>query len=465
MAVIAIVESRADAASVHICDQLRSLTDWDRGEDTTRPDGEGGGTYYRAGKFELRTFDALHLDLVRPAEAFSEPPELLVFASRHSGETGPLLTGHFTGNFGPAEYGGADRSVAEAAPNALCALLAAFDEHAPDGYEVGMECTHHGPTDVGCPSLFVELGSDEAQWTDDAAAEAVARAILALDGVEPYRFERSDQGAGADTSRARTRHLVGFGGGHYVPRFERIVRETPWAVGHVAPDWALAALTDPADESDLIGSAFEASAAEFAVVEGEHPALTETIANLGYRVVSEAWVREVDDRPLALVEAVEAVLGPIADGVRFGDRRTDSFDVLTLPSELVGAVEGIDPERTWDAVAGASVAIETENGGSRLGERIAVPADDEASRSPTGLPRTIVDSLAEILRDGYEDVEVTDDAVVVAETAFDPDRAAELGVPSGPAFGRLADGESVTVDGRLVDSEDVHVERTTRFSI
>jgi D-aminoacyl-tRNA deacylase len=56
-------------------------------------------------------------------------------------------------------------------------------------------------------------------------------------------------------------------------------------------------------------------------------------------------------------------------------------------------------------------------------------------------------------------------AVVLAERTFDPDRARELGVPEGPAFGRLSAGESVEVDGRAVTPEDVHTEETVTFQI
>ncbi|ELY51551.1 D-aminoacyl-tRNA deacylase [Natronococcus jeotgali] len=436
---IAIVESRADSASVHVCERLRELADWTEREDDARPAGDGGGTYYRLEDAELRSFDDLHLELERPAEAFDCDPELLVFASRHSGDTGALLTGHFTGSFGAAEFGGDDDSLAEACPNALARLLEAFETHAPEGYDVGMECTHHGPSDVGCPSLFAELGSDEPQWTDPDGAAAVARAILELRGVDAHR----------------DRQVVGFGGNHYAPRFQRIVEETEWAVGHAAADWALESMGHPESHREVIERAFEASRAELAVLDGEWPVLEDVLDDLDRRIVGETWLRAVGDRPLELVGAVEDELGRVEDGVRFGDRREVSFVVRELPADLLETAQGIDPDRVRELVERHAVAFETENAGSRVGSRVALP--------DSGTKRELIEAVADVLEAKFERVALEDDAVVVEELAFDPDLARTLGVPEGPAFGALADGEAVTVDGERIDPDAVHRERDRRF--
>jgi D-aminoacyl-tRNA deacylase len=443
--VIAVVVSRADSASTHVGEHLLDLADWEVHDDPTRPDADGGGRVHRTDGFELRPFDALHLEIEGAADAFDDP-DLLVFASRHSGETGPLLTAHFTGNFGPAEFGGEDARLARACPNALARLLEAFDDHVPAGYEVGMECTHHGPSAVGVPSMFVELGSGEDQWNDPGAARAVARSILDLRGVGPHR----------------DRQLVGFGGGHYVPRFSRIVRETDWAVGHVAADWSLEAMGNPVDERDTLRQAFEASRAEHAVLDGNYPDLRATVEDLGYRVVSETWVRETDGVPLSLVEACEQALCPVDDGLRFGNPAEDpevgnDFVVVSLPDELLAEAATIDADRTSEIANRHLVAYETRENGTRVAGRAAVA--DEATRE------NLVDDLVTLLAERYDAVEREGGAVVVRETAFDPSKAAELGVPEGPEFGRLADGEPVTVDGETVEPSAVHSERTKRFPV
>lgn len=450
MTTLAIVESHADRASEHICDRLRERADWTQRTDDSRPAADGGGTYYRTDGAVLRSFDALHIDLERPADAFDCDPDLLVFASRHSGDTGPLLTGHFTGNFGPAEFGGEPDALADAAPNALAELLAAFEEYAPAEYDVGMECTHHGPSEVGCPSLFAELGSGDEQWDDPAGADAVARAILELRNIVPHR----------------DRQVVGFGGNHYAPRFGRVVRETSWAVGHVAADWALEAMGHPTAHRDVLERAFEASDAEVALLDGEWPVLEETLEELDYRLVSETWLREVDDRPLEVVDAVETELGAVDDGIRFGERLAESFTVVELPADLLSVAQGIDPDCVRETVAANTVAFATENGGSRVGSQVAVPdTDDIATKDSSGPRAKIIQDLAAVLAEKYDAVWIDDDAIVAEETAFDPQLAREAGVPEGPKFGALADGESVTVDGETVSPERVRTERTHRFQI
>ncbi|WP_256298668.1 D-aminoacyl-tRNA deacylase [Haloarchaeobius salinus] len=437
---IAIVVSRADSASEHIGEHLLDLADWEATVDEGRPDADGGGTVHRTDGFELRTFDELHLHLDGVATAFDDA-ELLLFASRHSGNTGPLLTAHFTGNFGPAEYGGEDDALAAACPNAQAALLSAFDRHAPDGYEVGMECTHHGPSDVGVPSMFVELGSGEDEWADPEGARAVARAILDIEGVEPHR----------------ERTVVGFGGGHYVPRFERVGRETDWAVGHVAGDWSLDAMGHPDEHRDVLARSFDASGASLALVEGDHPALVDTIEELGFRVVSETWLRAVDGRDLDRVAELEDAIASVDDGLRFGDRfDADEWVVRGLPDDLLAATQAIDRERTYDAVEAHAVALQTENAGSRVGDRAAfVPGEFDA----------LVDDICDLLAEGYETVRREDGVVVAVERAFDPDLAHEAGVPEGPKFGKLAGGKPVEVGGRTVDPASVRTERTDRFEL
>lgn len=438
---IGIVVSRADSASELIGEEILDLADWRSTEDSSRPESEGGGTYYALEtndtKFELRTFEEWHLELDGVGAAFSDP-DLVVFASRHSGETGPLLTAHFTGNFGEAEFGGENGTLAETCPATHKQLLENFRVHAPESYEVGMECTHHGPTSVGAPSLFAELGSGEAEWEDDEAARAVARSILELDGTVHHE-----------------KQVVAFGGGHYVPRPARVVRKTPWAVGHIGADWSLDAMG--ALDPNVIEQVFEKSNAELAVIDGEKPELESAIEELGYRVVSETWLREVGNAPLELVSRIEAELGSVDDGVRLGRSAAlrAAFEVERLPTEIIEAARAVDADAVREAVERHALAFCTTENGTEVGERAAF--ETEADRE------ALLAGLVLILEREYE-VERASDGIVVREEAFDPETALELGVPEGPAFGKLAAGNAVEVDGRTVEPDSVLCEREKKLS-
>lgn len=446
---IGIVVSRADSASLTIGKHLLDLTDWDEEHDESRPDSSGGGTVYRRSDAELRVFDDLHLHLADADRAFYDSNndlDLLVFASRHAGETGPLLSVHVTGNFGPAEYGGHDNSLAPAAPNAQATALKALTEHAPEDYEVGMEGTHHGPTEINTPSLFVELGSDEPQWNDPDGARAVAQAILDVCDVDP----------------GSPRTLIGFGGGHYVPRFERVVRETDWTVGHVGVDWALDAMGNPNEHRTLLRETFEKSGAEYALIDGDHPTLERIIDDLGHRVVSETWARETTGVPLELVKRMEHEVRTVDDGLRFGEQAKgmntaeNEFTILDLPSELLSEVNGIDRERILAAVQAQTIAHTTDEGGTRLTDTVVLPR--AADRND------LISVFSTILETKYDTVERDESEIIAHKTAFSPALARKLGVPEGPAFGRLANGQRVEIDGTVVSPSDVREQRTRMFS-
>jgi D-aminoacyl-tRNA deacylase len=300
---------------------------------------------------------------------------------------------------------------------------------------------------VGCPSLFAELGSDEAQWADEAGAEAVARAILDLRGVDPHR-ERS---------------VVGLGGGHYAHRFERLVVETDWAVGHVASDWALADVGDPREHPDVFREAFEASGATRALLDadGDTDAMRELVADLGYEVVSETWLRETSGVPLDVVERVEARFGRVDEGTRFGGlaegTAPDATVEATLPTALLEECVGIDRDRTWAAVAERTVAFATEEGGTVPTGRVLLA--DEADRA------AVLDELVPLLESRYDEVERRDGVVTTRTREFDPEKAATLGVSEGPAFGKLASGQTVEVGGRTIDPEAVTSVREERFEL
>jgi len=156
---------------------------------------------------------------------FPHTPEVCIVASRHKSESGkPTLTCHATGNFGKAEMGGSDGRLQ--LTNALYlrkALLLLKEKQQKYGlpHDVSLEVTHHGPTDLPFPLLYVEVGSSEEQWNNMVACRAVAEVINKLYVGEPET----------------TNVAVGFGGPHYAPNFTEITKNI--ALGHIMPKHAM----------------------------------------------------------------------------------------------------------------------------------------------------------------------------------------------------------------------------------
>lgn len=436
---LGIVASRADEASALVAERLRAVAGWERAE-------RGAAEGWRTDGAELRVVEELHVEMADPAPLFSERPDLVAVVSRHAGDTGPLLTAHHTGNVGTAEYGGEPRSFAPAAPGAHRVALRALDRHAPPAYEVGTEATHHGPTEVSVPFLFVELGSTETAWRDETAATAVARATLDLRGVQP-RPDRS---------------VAVVGGGHYAPRVERLVRETDWAVSHVAADWGLAELDSLAARVEAFERLLAASGTDRVLVDGSRTDPAEALARVGATVVSERWLRETSGVALGLVARLESRVGPVEDGVRLGTpareaTAEEAFELRLLPEGLAATAAGVDAAAARAVLDGHALAYETTEGGSR-------PAGVVALSEPAATG-AIVSGLADLLREQYDDVDVENGRVTARRLAFDPEKARTLGVPEGPAFGRLADGDSVDVRGETIPPEQVSREIVDVFDL
>jgi len=153
----------------------------------------------------------------------------VVFASKHaSKETRKTLSIHAPGNWHAAEMGGQEGKICKT--SALFMKLL-FDELAKKvkalpGYELTLECTHHGPL-IEQPCCFVEIGSTLQEWRDEKAAKIVAASIIAA--IKKYESYKNKQ---------QVKAVIGVGGPHYCPRFTRLEKEG-YAFSYVIPAYAL----------------------------------------------------------------------------------------------------------------------------------------------------------------------------------------------------------------------------------
>ncbi len=202
--------------------------------------------------------------------------DAVIFASRHRSESGePALTVHWTGNStGRADFGGNPKSLSFADPPRLRTALLALDEAREAlklDYGVTLEATHHGPTELGVPTLFVEVGSTEREWNDAQAAIAASEAIWK-----------------AATAPASGKAAIGFGGGHYCNKQSMAIRKDGYAFGHILSKYFFEEYDD-----EIVRMAFKRTLGEChtAVVDwkgvrgSERSRLLETLKSMDVEVV------------------------------------------------------------------------------------------------------------------------------------------------------------------------------------
>ncbi len=184
-----------------------------------------GEPVFQKGSFLLARFEGM---IVFPPDldGFFNP-QAYIFLSRHSAESGiASLTAHATGNFSlEAKFGGNPRELGRVDPALLKNyLLALWKRRGEVGsYEITMEATHHGPTSLQKPVMFVELGSSEEYWGDKKAAAVVADALM----------------ESLTEKRVWSKVAIGFGGTHYPEKFTEMMLEGDTAFSFIAPRHAL----------------------------------------------------------------------------------------------------------------------------------------------------------------------------------------------------------------------------------
>lgn len=162
--------------------------------------------------------------------------EAFIFLSRHSSESGiPTLTCHFTGNFSASNpYGGNLRELGICFPSLQKEYIKEINmvrSQVPD-YEITIEATHHGPTSLKKPSLFIEIGSTPKQWVDKHAATIVCDSLISL-----------------ITSKKNTNtHCksvgIALGGTHYPIKFNQLLLESDFGLAAIAAKHNLTAIDE-----------------------------------------------------------------------------------------------------------------------------------------------------------------------------------------------------------------------------
>ncbi|MEM4347778.1 MAG: D-aminoacyl-tRNA deacylase [Candidatus Altiarchaeota archaeon] len=153
---------------------------------------------------------------------FNLKPEVCIVASKHSSESKmPCLTLHSTGNFSIAELGGNSKELGISPALYISTALKNLKKNSTHvECEICLEATHHGPTQLDFPIMFIEVGSSLNEWKNLNLCEIIADTIYETLTEKP---EKKDV-------------AIGFGGGHYCRKFSQIEN---FALGHICAKYNL----------------------------------------------------------------------------------------------------------------------------------------------------------------------------------------------------------------------------------
>jgi len=159
-------------------------------------------------------------------------PDLLIFASRHTSKTTrPAFLVHTTGNWTEdVNFGGESQDLSKT--SALlhkAGFFSLIEQDFPpqlEKFSIDIEVTHHGPTKLEKPLIFMELGSKKEEWIINEAGELLAKVII--NTINKYlKFkEKESEIIG-----------LGFGGTHYAPNFHRLIRTKNVAMSFICPKY------------------------------------------------------------------------------------------------------------------------------------------------------------------------------------------------------------------------------------
>ena len=140
---------------------------------------EKDGDVYHGNNFDLIEIDSPAISADWLDEKYDY--DGFIFLSKHAAESGTLaLTCHSTGNFSEAKFGGNTKELAIPYPNLQKKYLQKLWNHRESfsDFEITIEATHHGPTHLKKPSIFVEVGTTESQWKNETLCSSVGQLVV-----------------------------------------------------------------------------------------------------------------------------------------------------------------------------------------------------------------------------------------------------------------------------------------------
>ena len=234
------ISSKSDSASMKLYDAVMRLEGW------SKPISLDIGNYYMhdCGRVYLLLIEEIHVKADHIDSLFEERTSLMVeevlILSRHvSNSNTPAMTLHAIGIPGILPYGedgkaGGKNGILVPPGKYFASLFRRMNELAREknldsDFDLTLESTHHGPV-LTSPTLYIEIGSTENEWSRDDVADCWAEIISDVLGM----FD-----IGTSNFDPKSDVMIGFGGGHYAPRHKAIIINSDINLGHVIANYSL----------------------------------------------------------------------------------------------------------------------------------------------------------------------------------------------------------------------------------
>jgi D-aminoacyl-tRNA deacylase len=395
--------------------------------------------------------------------------DLIVVASKHkSGDGRSVLTAHFTGNPDKADFGGRPKELSVAAPHMLRLILRNMKTFSDKvDYEVNMESTHHGPTDLKTPMVYAEIGSSEKQWNDSEAGNIASKVIIKA--IKEF-ISREERGEYIPVA-------VGFGGGHYASRQTELILDSEVTFGHNFPDYQLAFV-----DREMTIQAFEKSCADFAYFDKksmsakERERLSALMNELHYIILRESDIREIGKIPWNIFmniknkcnelcpdgkfRATEMFISQIEKSRQETEKPDGEIVLCSINEELFQESVKASRKRTEEILACCAPIYMERNNGTLSNTILGIGEDTKSAM------QNVTNECIKILKEHYEIKYIPDDNILcIISEKFDPKAAKELDIPPGPMLGELAKGNLVVLEGKTITPEMVHKRKIKRIRL
>jgi len=168
--------------------------------------------------------DSINAENIDEREEF-ENYDFFIFATKHQSKKGrKSLSVHAPGNWKDTKFGGKQGKLCMTSAFFLKKLfLNLNEENNNQDYETTLEVTHHGPF-LKKPCCFIEIGSSEKEWQNKNAGKVIVKTI----NKTIKEFQEI------------TRNWVpaiGIGGLHYCQSFNKIQKNSKYALSHIIPQY------------------------------------------------------------------------------------------------------------------------------------------------------------------------------------------------------------------------------------